>query len=289
MNSLLLHAQTQKSLDDLIHNRPHAILLTGPPGAGKMTAARLIAAELLELPDLSRLQNQPFLKEINPVNGTIGIENIRGLHQFLQLKTTGRNEVRRVVLVEAADSMTAEAQNALLKALEEPPADTVIVLTADNKLKLRPTILSRVQEAGILPVSLDEAKAFLKGRLPEPKIQSIYALSRGYAGLIMALAEQDKDHELFSKVSYAKVLIAAPVFERLKNIDQLSKEKDGLGSLLQGLRLIYNAALENTAGRTSHKQVARINKSLRAVYETEAALNHKPNTKLLLTNLMLNL
>lgn len=86
---------------------------------------------------------------INPMNlitltpsPSHGIESIREIIHHLTLQTANANETRGVI-VEDAHLMTESAQNAFLKTLEEPPKDTIIILTAPREELLLPTILSR--------------------------------------------------------------------------------------------------------------------------------------------------
>ena len=74
-------------------------------------------------------------------NETIGIEQIRNLQKTLFLKPI-RSKIKACI-IKHAHNLTIEAQNALLKILEEPPQDTIIILTAQNHTVFLPTILSR--------------------------------------------------------------------------------------------------------------------------------------------------
>ncbi|MGI5826150.1 MAG: hypothetical protein ACOX50_01925 [Patescibacteria group bacterium] len=74
---------------------------------------------------------------------SIGIEEARRLQKFLLLKPYSRE--KKVVLIEGAEALTIEAQNALLKTLEEPPAKSQIILTLPDESLLLPTIVSRCQ------------------------------------------------------------------------------------------------------------------------------------------------
>ncbi|MDP3726717.1 MAG: hypothetical protein Q8Q96_00185 [bacterium] len=85
--------------------------------------------------------------------GTIGIEEVRNLQKKLFLKPL-KSPVKAVV-IKNAENLTLEAQNALLKSLEEPPDNTIIILTASNKDLLLPTILSRCK---IVELKKEEAQ-----------------------------------------------------------------------------------------------------------------------------------
>jgi DNA polymerase-3 subunit delta' len=137
---------------------PHAVLLMGPGGVGKRAAAAWMAAGRLGLPGNANLPQFPFkrpehadLRWIEPPEGKQGIliEQIRGLVSDLQLTSyEGRG---KVAVVEPANTMTTNAANSLLKTLEEPPGDTLLILVADRTGRLPATIFSRCQRIDFAP------------------------------------------------------------------------------------------------------------------------------------------
>lgn len=139
-------------------NTSHAYVFLGPAGVGKMLTARAVAGALLARSDQ---QAGVYLKDgIHPDlmiiekpenKTTILKEQIsQGMEPWLALKPY--RAARRVVIIRDAHLMRAEAANALLKTLEEPPLYAVIILLADEQSLLE-TILSRCQQVRFFPLS----------------------------------------------------------------------------------------------------------------------------------------
>lgn len=87
--------------------------------------------------------NHPDILTLTSEKPNLGIDLVRELKKRLARKPYQASE--RIVLIPQAEKLTLEAQNALLKTLEEPPKDTIIILTTPQKEALLPTILSRTQ------------------------------------------------------------------------------------------------------------------------------------------------
>jgi len=173
----------QSWLDRIEHNRlPHAVLLTGPVGVGKRAAATWIASVRLGIGTPAALPQYPFntpehadLRWLSPPEdkATIGIEQIRELVAGLSL--TSYEGGGKVAVIEPANAMTINAANSLLKTLEEPPGDALLILVADRHGRLPATIFSRCQRIDIQPPGEADALAWLD-RL-QPGAQWIEALS----------------------------------------------------------------------------------------------------------------
>lgn len=283
---LLLHSSTERAVADFIESPSHAVLITGQAGAGKGSLAAYIAASLLKK-DAARLEEYPYLLWMHDGEKGVSIEQVRAAQTFMQLKTPGAHGIRRILIVEQGDTMSIEAQNAFLKLLEEPPNDTVIIITASNTSGLLPTIHSRVQSIRVLPVSIEQGKKFYSSDFTPPAIQKAYFLSEGYMGLMTALLKQDTDHELVAQIAIAKEVLAATTYDRLARVDALSKQKN-IGLLLLALERVCHASLTQ-AIQSNNSSVTRWTKRLKTIVQAESDLTHNPNGKLLLTNLMLNL
>lgn len=290
LDELLLQPALRQDIAAAITGRAHALSLVGASGAGKGTIARVLAAIYLRKPHIDALQNEPYYKEIIADGGSIGIDAVRELHKFVLLKTTGKGDTRRVALIEDAQAMTAEAQNAILKLLEEPPADTAIIMTADHPQHLLPTVNSRLQSLQVLPPSKADALSyFIAKKYPETDVERAYLISSGNVGLMHAILADNTEHPLVRHIDTAKRLLSAKPFERLIMIDELSKQKDILPGLLMALKRICKAALDQSAVKRQDTTATRWLERLTAIHDAEAGLQRSANTKLLLTHLFLSL
>lgn len=285
MRDLLLHQLTSEELARFIADTSHALMLMGGDHSGKTYVAKTLAAEILDAdPD-----KHPHFLHLQPEKNALTINQIRKLQAFVKLRTTGQGRIRRIVLLQDAHLMTGEAQNAILKLLEEPPADTVLILTVRGDTTLRPTIYSRTQNIFIRPITKKQALTYGSPSYTETEINRAFMLSKGNATLFMALLEGSDEHEMAVAIAEAKTLLAAGTFERLAMVDTLSKDKEHTLNLLRALKRIAQAAVASTAQKQDIKQLTRWRKTLRTAYETEALLGSTANTKLLLTDAFLSL
>lgn len=284
IESLLLHPKTRSNVHAIIERSPHAILLTGAQGSGKETLARYLAAEMLAV-DTEALEKQAYFLFINPESDSIGIDDIRSLQQFLKLKAVSSTPktINRVALINNAARMRQEAQNALLKTLEEPPEGTVLILTADKGETLLPTIVSRVSLLTVLPVNQADAEQHF-----ERAVAKEYALSQGQAGLLHALLHEEA-HPLISHVRTAKEILAEKPGQRLLRTDELAKDKNELRMLLDALQRIAHAALHQASRQGKPEAVKSWHQRQKAITLASSQQLHNANAKLLLDNLFLNI
>ena len=275
MAELLLHAKTKKHFDQLIKKPAQALLIYGPAGSGKRALAELIAAALLDI-KLEKLSDYPYFMLVQkPANKQeISIDSVREIIRRLTLKAVigSQKPVTRVVLIDEAHLASAEAQNALLKAIEEPPAGTIFILTALSVSTVLPTIASRAEKLPVTPIGLAESREFFADSFDNEAIDSAWQLSGGAAGLLNALLRDDQGHPLKQSVETAKRILAQSRYERMLSLDSLSSDKanfkdvlDALGRILASLhRAAVNSSNDGQAKRLLHarKQIGSAMDSL---------------------------
>ena len=185
----------------------HAWLLSGPEGIGKAlfadkAALRLLAegagppvdapgldvpdehptARLVEAgshPDLMRLQRLPK-DSGTELARSITVDQVRGLQRLFG--TTPSMSPWRAVVIDSIDDLERPAANALLKNLEEPPANSIFFLVSHAPERLLPTIRSRCRHLRLSPLAPDAMTAALKAALPDADGAEISALSEAGQG-----------------------------------------------------------------------------------------------------------
>jgi len=181
-DSILGHESALEALEGLVKRGrlPHAMLFHGPEGVGKASVGRLLARRLLCRDDgcgacadcrLFDIGNHPDFfgveLELRKDSKTeyrkqIVIDQVRRLSSLAGLAP--RQGAHRVFLIDPADRMNAEAQNALLKTLEEPPAPTILILIASRPQVLASTVRSRCFALGFGPLRAEDLATLLEAR-----------------------------------------------------------------------------------------------------------------------------
>jgi DNA polymerase III subunit delta' len=197
---------------------PHALLFTGMEGVGKRTTARTLGMALncragRGAPDdesaagtdrpcgrcasCRQIQagNHPDIIQVAPVKGILRIDQIRGVLAAVAMKPFSAEQ--RVVILSNAQTLNAEAGNALLKVLEEPPEDTILILTAIQKSDLLPTIVSRCRHIRFNPLpSAELAQLLIKREGLDSQRSEIIAEASGgsYTAALTLAADQWSEH-----------------------------------------------------------------------------------------------
>lgn len=172
---------------------PHAILLHGVPGLGKKLLAQWFAQALLcedrveglrscgKCPSckLNQAGSHPDLILVSPEEDKqqISVDQIRATNESLSLTSTRSGF--RVAIIEPAHQMTIAAANSLLKTLEEPNKNTVIIMVTSHAASLLPTLRSRCQQIGIAVPGTSSAQAWLEQQTGKAVLPEVLSYSGG--------------------------------------------------------------------------------------------------------------
>ena len=218
-----------------INKTSHSYIFCGTEGIGKKLIAKELAKKILCLKEKENScdcksciefdsDNNPDFQLIESVDGKIKIEQIRQMQRKVAEKPIISNN--KVYIIDNADTMTTEAQNCLLKTLEEPPEYITIILICTNEGNLLSTIKSRCTRMQFEPIKDEELKEYIKTKLPDEQISpQIIELAQGSIGKAIKLNER-KD-----------------IYENIENI-LLSMQNRDLIDIVQMSEVIYKSKEE---------------------------------------------
>lgn len=225
----------------------HAYLFVGPDGVGKKLTALTLAKALncLAPPEPGEAceacasclkissANHADVIRLQPDGDILRIDQIRDLQRQLRFRPLEGG--RRVCLLDGADSLNEAAANALLKTLEEPPAETHLILLTARPHRLLPTILSRCQWVKFRPLSPENLARILKkvSSLPEEQALFYASLSGGSAGRALVLGDRLDFQKRAAWLEVFAGLFRKSPSEVFEISAQLAKEEDGLPDLLE--------------------------------------------------------
>lgn len=227
------HEETERQLLSLFSEgrMPHALIFAGPEGIGKSTLAFRLARFLLSRretadagpslfgdalpaakPDTLHITpDAPVFRQVatgghpdfllierlydekkGKKQGVVTVDEVRRVTPFLRMKAA-YDGGWRVVIVDDADTMNTQAQNAILKILEEPPPRTVLLLIAHRPGAMVPTIRSRCRVIPFAPPPQEVFDTLIRRERPAlsgTDLDTLYAIARGSPGRGLAMLEQ---------------------------------------------------------------------------------------------------
>jgi DNA polymerase III subunit delta' len=317
-DQILGHARQKEILRRAIRSQrlAHAYLFEGPEGIGK----QLVALALTRAVVCSEgtgcgscvacrkvdHHNHPDLHLLEPDGASIKIEQIRALQKELSYRPL--EAAKKICIIDAAERMNPAAGNALLKTLEEPSGEALIILLSSHPERVLPTIRSRSQRLPFQRLAQDLIKTVL---VRQPGLDEIHAhilasLSEGSFKIALG-----KDHDLYLKqrkeiirgISLLSLDNIVPIFELAQ---KLSDNKEQLQDILEILQIFYRDLLtyKHYAGEEQlvnidlieeirraaqcHDQRTLLNK-LEALAQTRRLLERNINRQLAVENLLLDL
>jgi DNA polymerase III subunit delta' len=211
----------------------HAYLFLGNEGVGKEYLAKRFAKLLLCSEGDEQCQGcLLFDKGGHPdfihVDGSSGIKIERVREVIERINLSPNLSKKKVILLSRAEKLGHEAANALLKTLEEPPGDSVIILTAVSEKSLPSTIVSRTQKLKLKDWSLEEIKKVLLTSHDKEAVESALEIVGSNLGAVKKFLT-DKTFESYRKTLYDDVetyFKEESLLEKFKIIERHDKEKD---------------------------------------------------------------
>ncbi len=252
--------QIREHLENAVSTKKisHAYILNGEKSSGKGFIAKVFAMALqCERGETEPCQecrsckqalsgNQPdiiFVSHEKP--NTISVEDIRGqVNNDMGIKPY--SSPYKIYIVNEAEKMTAQAQNAILKTLEEPPAYGVILLLTSNLNALLPTILSRCVVMNMKPVPDEIMRRYLMDKLqiPDYKAEVCVAFARGNVGRAKALASsEDFDQVKSEALSLLKYIQDMELYEIVTAIKKITEYKLEISDYLDIMAIWYRDVL----------------------------------------------
>ena len=246
----------------LLNKVKHAYILHGEDESGKMMLAEAFAKMLL-CEDVETKQsredscdrcrsclqaeskNHPDIIYVTHEKASIGVEDIRlQLNNDIAIKPYSSEY--KIYIIDEAEKMTEQAQNALLKTIEEPPEYAIILFLVNNISALLPTILSRCVQLNLRPVAKGTIKSLLmkKYQIPDYLADVSASFSGGNVGKAIQFATSDSFATMKGTViDLVNHIADMPVTTMMENIKGLAEEKAKIGDYLDLLLLWYRDVL----------------------------------------------
>ena len=276
----------EKSIE--LKKTSHSYIFWGTEGIGKNLIAREFAKKLLCLDEHSNncrcksciefdSNNNPDFSVIEPEEGLVKIDQIREMQRKIVEKPIISN--KKVYIINEADTMKTEAQNCLLKTLEEPPEYVTIVLICSNENNLLSTIKSRCTRMHFESIETEEIKKYLKENYPQENInENIIDLAQGSIAKAIKLKENQNLYE-----NLEKILIELPkkdLIDIIQMSEEIYKSKEEINSILEYMNVL--------ALKLSKKNINYI-KCIETIEETKKRLKANSNYDMCIDNMLFNI
>ena len=275
---------------------PHAILIEGDGGFGKTVLARHICRAILcegeERPcgacsgcRLFENGNHPDIDFIEPVKDrkSISVDRVREIIDTAAI--IPQKSARRVFLIDNAEQMTVQAQNALLKILEEPPESVVFVLTCPSRAALLQTVVSRCTVLTLCSPDLQTATEYILAntKYSQDEIQMAYKSARGSIGAALNILKHKSASAADATArEFADIMQNGSQYEMLKLLLPLEKSRPKTLDFYNALEVLLVSSVKDCRSKTLIRRYERL---YGVVTEHKDLLKSNANLSLLLTAL----
>ncbi len=292
-------------------NLPHYLLFLGPKWTGKEELA-LEIAKFLNCKNKEGCQSCDWCKRVEvkkPVedlilvkkesqNSTFSLKEeitLKDIQPLQRALTLTPNYRFKIGIILRGDKLNQEAQNALLKTLEEPKGRKVIIMTGEIPSKILPTLQSRAIIFYLHPQPLKKIKAYLKNNFPQlqtSEIEEIAKISFGLPKLALKLAQEKETLQSYKKIfQLAENLIEGDTYVKLKIAQKLAQSSPPKIEKVFGvLQLYLGTKLKEAIFKGDFTQGLKIAESLEKINQFKSlAFNLRVNPQLCFENMALSL
>lgn len=258
--ALVVSPAFREQLSSLEASLPHAVILTGQPGAGLRRLASHLGGE-------QALIIEPT-EATKTTHGNIPIDTIRSLYT----ETRGASRERQVVIIDDADRMSVPAQNAFLKLLEEPGQSVHFILTSHHPERLLPTVRSRSRVVRVPSITDEQSvKLLAPYQLDDDATRQILFVASGRPAELIRLAINPRARdELIMVMRDARSLLSGDRYQALK---AALSHSDTLGHaerlLLAAQRLIEHAIRQSS----DQQSIERLSQLIRTYERLQRGAN----------------
>ena len=190
--------------------------------------------------------NSPLIKLDIGEKKSIGIEDIRLLHKTLSLSADKSEGISRIALIDQAEIMTVEAQNALVKLIEDLPERTLVFLVSNNLKNILQTIKSRCFLIPILPIEETSAIDFARVRnISEQDAKKALMLSEGKAELYKDIL-LNSENSMIANVAKAKKFLQSNVYQRQIIVKSIIEADTTPIQFLNSIKLVAKTGLRSS-------------------------------------------
>jgi DNA polymerase-3 subunit delta' len=275
--NIIGNEENKELLKSIIKNKniSHSYMFTGTNGIGKLLFAKEFAKEILN--SEKSLENNPDFYVIEPIGNTIKIDQIRDI-----IKKTFEKPIssdKKIYIINDSNKMTKEAQNALLKTLEEPPQYVVIILIAENKNLFLPTIKSRCTEIFFNKLTDDEVKEILIKNYGYNPNSTILKMANGSAYKAIQLKDDNCNYDQIERTFLN--LNNITLIDAINSKDLIFKNKDNINEILEYINLIFM--------QETKKQKTEYINCIQIVEDTKERLKRNNNYDMTIDNLIMKL
>lgn len=276
---------------------PHAMIIEGEKGTGRHTLAQYIAAAAVctgeETPcgecrgcRLQKAGTHPDITVTAPEDGkkNIAVSQIRALRNEAYVKPHMAD--CRVFIIDRADTMNEQSQNALLKVLEEPPGAAVFILIAESKASLLETVISRCAVLSLSVPEYKEALEYIKSRYDYSENTAAEALGEAACNIGAALdilAGRGSGKTAEAAKEFVQQFLKGDAFEMLKITAGFEKDRVSAGMFFKELKYYTSEAAKKSRSAVT---AARLVSFYSQLSEYERSLDTNINLSLLFSALV---